>query len=356
VQGGNSLGLAAPSRAIVDITQLDFTQDIRGMCDLHTNFPDDHACIPAPPTGQGIQIHIGPTNYDDPAEVAKFIMHPGQESSECFTFRTPNTEDQIYQTESMSGRAGTHHIITSVYSGDIPTGVFGNCGGSSDSMAKQIGSLPGASKAYMARSKVAPEYAHVGRKVGANALAQADMHYFNFTDKDVLREVWINMYYPPQGAQITTYSDQIRGFGGLSWYSTPIPPGTDMVYSYECPIKGNGSILNLLGHYHSHGKRFSASIKHATGTSDKVFEMYDYLDPATFDYNSVALNPAFTGVSAAATSGVLNVQDGDILQWDCHIINDSAVALSYTNEVKTGEMCNIWGYSIGIEPIQCDMN
>ena len=135
----NSLGLAAPSRATLDVAQLDFTQDVRGNCDLHTNFADDHACIPAPPADQGFQIHIGPSNYDDPAEVAKFIMHPGQESSECFTFRTPNSEDKIYQTESLSGRAGTHHIITSVYSGDLPTGVFGTCGGTGDSNAMQIG-------------------------------------------------------------------------------------------------------------------------------------------------------------------------------------------------------------------------
>ena len=354
-QAGNALGLAAPSRAVVDVATLDFTGDVRGNCDLHTNFADDHACIPAPAPDQGIQIHIGPSNYDDPAEVAKFIMHPGQESSECFTFRTPNAENQVYQTESLSGRAGTHHIITSVYSGDLPTGSFGPCGGTGDAKAMQIGSLPGASKAYMPRSKVAPEYAQVGRKVDAHSLAQADMHYFNFTDKDVLREVWINLYFPPKGTQITTYSDQIRGFGGLSWFNEPIPPGTDQVYKYECPIKGNGSIMNLLGHYHAHGKRFTAAIKRATGLSEKVFEMYNYLDPATFDYNSVTMNPAFTDVAAGAVSGILNVQEGDILQWECHIINDSNAALSYTNEVKTGEMCNIWGYSIGIQPIQCDI-
>jgi hypothetical protein len=41
--------------------------------------------------------------------------------------------------------------------------------------------------------------------------------------------------------------------------------------------------------------------------------------------------------------------------WDCHIINDSDVPLKYVNEVKTGEMCNVWGYSIGTDPIVCDL-
>ena len=342
--------------------ELDHTGDIRGHCGLKTSFEDDNACIPAPKPGEGIQIHIGPSNYDDPAEVAKFIMKPGEESSECFTIRTPNTEKVTYQTFMISGRAGTHHMINTLYSGDLPTGSFGNCGGfaadpENPDAPAPIGSLPGASKAYMPRSKVAPEYAHVGRELPANALLQGDMHYFNFTDKDILREVWVNLYFPPAGAQITEYSDQIRGFGGLGWGWEPIQPGTDMVYKYECPpLTSKGRIMSLLGHYHAHGKRFTASIKRASGMIEKVFEMYDYLDPKDYDYNSITTNPMFGPNTAGAVSGILDVNVGDVLQWECHIINDSMAPLSYTNEVKTGEMCNIWGYSVGTDaPITCDL-
>jgi hypothetical protein len=332
--------------------EIDFAGDIRGHCGLKTNFADDNACI---------QIHIGPSNYDDPAEVAKFIMKPGEESSECFSIRTPNTEKVVYQTFTISGRAGTHHMINTLYSGDLPTGSFGACGGfaadpENPDAAAPIGSLPGASKAYMPRSKVAPEYAHVGRELGPNALLQGDLHYFNFTDADILREVWVNLYFAPPEAKITEFSDQIRGFGGLGWNWTPIEPGTDMVYKYECPIASPGKIMSLLGHYHAHGKRFTGSIKRASGTIEKVFEMYDYLDPKDYDYNSVTTNPMFAPNQAGAHSGVLEVAAGDTLQWECHIINDSNAPLAYTNEVKTGEMCNIWGYSVGTaDPITCDI-
>ena len=340
--------------------ELDHYQDIRGHCGLSTGYADDNACIPAPKPGEGIQIHIGPSNYADPAEVAKYIMKPGEESSECFTIRTPNTEKVTYQTFLLSGRTGTHHMINTIYSGDMPTGSFGPCGGfaadpENPDAPAPIGSLPGASKAYMPRSKVAPEFAHVGRELDANALMQGDMHYFNFTDKDILREVWLNLYFASPETPVTEFSDQIRGFGGLGWNWEPIEPGTDMVYQYECPIMGNGKIMSLLGHYHAHGKHFSASIKRASGTIEKVFEMFDYLDPATFDYNSVTTNPMFSANAAGATSGILEVSAGDILQWECHILNDSNVALGYTNEVMTGEMCNVWGYSIGTgTPITCD--
>jgi len=335
--------------------ELDYTQDIRGKCTLSTSYADDHACIPAPPPGEGIQIHIGPSNYDDPEEVAKYIMHPGEESSECFTMRTPNTEAITYQTFVLSGRAGTHHMINTLYEGDLPTGSFGPCGGRNSDTAKAVGSLPGASKAYMPRSKVAPEYAHVGQVLNAESLLAADMHYFNFTDQDILREVWLNLYFAPKDANITEYTSVIRGFGGLGWNREPIEPGTDKVYKYECPIKGDGNILQLLGHYHAHGKQFTASIKRkGSDRGEKVFEMFDYLDPATFDYNTVTENPSFSQGASGAVSGILEVKDGDILMWDCHIINDDMVPLRYVNEVKTGEMCNVWGYSIGTQPIVCD--
>jgi hypothetical protein len=335
--------------------ELDHSKDLRGKCSISSAYADDHACLPAPKAGEGIQIHIGPSNYDDPEEVAKYIMHPGEESSECFTMRTPNTEDVTYQTFALSGRAGTHHMINTLYEGELETGSFGPCGGRNSDTAKAAGSLPGASKAFMPRSKVAPEYKHVGQVLKAEVLLAADMHYFNFTDQDILREVWLNLYFPTPDTEVTEFSNVIRGFGGLGWNREPIQPGTDQVYKYECPIKGNGNILSLLGHYHAHGKQFTASIKRkGSEQGDKVFEMFDYLEPATFDYNTVTSNPAFGPNTSGAVSGILEVKDGDILMWDCHIINDGMVPLRYVNEVKTGEMCNVWGYSIGTEPIVCD--
>jgi hypothetical protein len=81
--------------------------------------------------------------------------------------------------------------------------------------------------------------------------------------------------------------------------------------------------------------------------------MYDFQDPAQFNYDSIAMNPAFTAAAAGAVSGKLDVNNGDVIMWDCFIVNDSNVGLTYTNEIKTGEMCNLWGSSVGIEPLNC---
>lgn len=341
-------------------TEIDHTKDIRGTCNLNTGFPDDHACIAPPKPGEGFQIHVGPKNYDDPEEIAKFVIKPGEEKTECYTLRLDNEQELIYQTHTLSGRAGTHHIINSGWTGELPTDMFTvGCGAAANPLdanaPMQTGLLPGASKAYMQRRPVAPEYADVARRIPAKALMTSDMHYYNFTDKDILREYWINVYFPPEGTEIKRFSEDIVAFGGLGWNLEPIQPGTDMVYKYECPIVGNGFITNLLGHYHMHGKRFGVSIKRANGTSEKVFEMYDPADPAVFDYNSITTNPTFSDVAPGATSGILPVSDGDLLQWECHIINDSNVALGYTNEVQTGEMCNTWGYTVGTQPLQCGL-
>jgi hypothetical protein len=328
--------------------------DPRGECDITSGYPDDHACILPPATSEGMQIHIGPARYDDPDEVAKFVLHPGEETSQCWTFHTPNESEVYYQTSVLSGRAGTHHIINTMLDQQLDDGGFGRCadGEATGQAMGAIGPLPGASKPYMARNHVAPENAHVGRTIPPHVAAQADMHYYNFTDHDIIREFWLNIYYADP-AQITGEAQQIRAMGGFSWNQDPIQPGTDEVYHYECPIVGDGRILNLLGHYHAHGKRFSASLKRGDAEPQKVFEMYDYLDPASFEYDSRTQNPGFSEAAAGAISGILEVHDGDVLGWDCHVVNDSQVALRYVNEVQTGEMCNLWGLSYGIDTFNC---
>ena len=322
--------------------------DPRGGCpDLNSGFPDDHACIAPPAPGEGMQIHIGPTDYKDPAQINKHRFMPGQESSECWSFHTPNNEKIFYQSFVISGRAGTHHIINSMYMSEVTDGGFTVCKDpGTGSSADLLGNLPGASKAFMPRTIVAPENEKIGRSIGPKAPSQADMHYFNFTQADLLREFWMNIYFvPPE--KVEQEAKQIRGMGGLSWLAFPIAPGTDMVYKYECPVTTDGRILALLGHYHAHGKRFTAHIRRSGGAREKVFEMFDYLDPATFPYNSVVTNPPFSPAAAGAVSGSLNVKAGDVMEWECHIINDSQDFLTYSNAVKTGEMCNLWGEALG---------
>jgi hypothetical protein len=69
----------------------------------------------------------------------------------------------------------------------------------------------------------------------------------------------------------------------------------------------------------------------------------------------VTSNPVYSDSAAGAFTGILDVHDGDVLSWECHVVNDSDVGLRYVNEVKTGEMCNLWGVSYGIDIYDCLM-
>ena len=325
---------------------LDFP-DIRGTgpeCEaLDTGFVGDEKCLPPPPEGEGIQIHIGPADYANPGN---WVINKDEENSWCANFHLPNTEEVYYQGYVLSGRPGTHHIINTAYVESVVI-VDGELGmicmdGGTGSNLDIYDNLPGASKAYMPRKALAPENEGLGRMLPASLPAQADMHYFNFTEDPLLREFWLNLYYIPK-EQVTEKAQQIRGMGGIGWQ---IAPGTNHVYQYQCEVPAAGRIVGLLGHYHAHGERFSAYLQKANGTQTKVFEMYDYNDPAEFTYDSIGKNPAFSADKAGAINGTLSVEAGDMLQWECHIINDSEFTLDYSNKVKNGEMCNLWGSTV----------
>lgn len=321
--------------------------DIRGTgscVGLDSGFPGDEACLPAPEPGDGIQIHVGPADYKN---VGDYLFPAMLENSQAKNFITPNDADLYYQGWVVSARTGTHHIIDTCYMQTLdPNAPFG------PALDPGIGSvpnsfrIPGASKPYMPRSPVAPENASLGAKLPAKSNCQADMHYFNFTAMPVLREMWMNLYTKPQD-QIMAEAQGIRGMGGTSWIFAPIPAGSRMVYKYQMPaqnVEADARIVSLLGHYHAHGVRFTAWLN-----DTKVFEMFDYNDPQIFYYNSVTKNPEFAPelMQPGATSGILSVKAGDILKWECDINNDGPTGLSYTNEVKTGEMCNLWGGAVG---------
>jgi hypothetical protein len=120
-----------------------------------------------------------------------------------------------------------------------------------------------------------------------------------------------------------------------------------MVFPYSCPITADGRILTMLGHTHAHTVRFTAWLNRGGASERKIFETYDYLEPKVYAFNTVEVNPPFSDAAPGAHSGMLEVKNGDTLDWECHVINDSQATLRYTNHVNTGEMCNIWGESLG---------
>jgi hypothetical protein len=327
--------------------------DPRGGCpELNTRFPGDDACIKPPAPEEGFQIHIGPADYDDAADVEQFVLPLGGESSLCWSYHTPNETEVQYQGFVFSGRPGTHHVFNSMLANEVQDGggfhvcVDAGLGNSSG----RIGGLPGAGRPYVARTKVAPENEGLAGVIPPRVPAEADMHYFNATDGEILREFWLNIYYIDP-SKVTDTIKGIRGMGGIGWAVLPIPANADQVYKYECPLTSTGRIISMQGHFHSHGVRESAWIRRGDGTRVPIFEMYDYANQASFQFDSITTNPPYTGTADFGYTGILEITAGDVLEWECHVKN-GATPLRYTNSVEDGEMCNIFGGFVGDPAIE----
>jgi hypothetical protein len=44
---------------------------------------------------------------------------------------------------------------------------------------------------------------------------------------------------------------------------------------------------------------------------------------------------------------VLPVKMGDVLKYTCFVRNETSNTLTFANELYTGEMCNLFGQSVG---------
>ena len=354
---GSDAGAGAPGvDAMVDDPMggddMPMWPDPRGGCpDLNTGFPGDDACIKPPAPDEGFQIHIGPENYDDADEVAQFVLPVGGETSQCWSYHTPNDAEVNYQGFVFSGRPGTHHVFNSMLANEVTDGGgFHVCVDSGlGNSAGRIGGLPGAGRPYVARTPVAPENEGLAGVIPPNTPAEADMHYFNATDGELLREFWLNIYYIDP-SKVTDTIKGIRGMGGISWTILPIPANADQVYKYECPLTSDGRLVSIQGHFHSHGVRESAWIRRVDGTRVPIFDMFDYAEQASFQFDSVNVNPPQTGMADFGYTGILNITAGDVLEWECHVKN-GMTPLRYTNSVTEGEMCNIFGGFVGDKAI-----
>jgi hypothetical protein len=68
------------------------------------------------------------------------------------------------------------------------------------------------------------------------------------------------------------------------------------------------------------------------------------------EFNSLTTNPAPNPdtLEAGGHSGILDLQPGDVLEWECEIVNSHAVPITFgENEAETSEMCILVGDAIG---------
>lgn len=301
--------------------------------DTQGKYEGDQYCILPPPPDKGFQIHYGPENYDDPDEVAKYLLDPGGETNVFVPTTSGNTTDVYYYERQYRMRPGSHHLIISEGSGMGGFAAAGRRLGGSQNPSKDNPSGP-----------LAPENEGIGIPLAANDPLVINMHNFNMTDHPILKESWVNIWYV-DASTVTQQAKELFLFApGQS-----VPPGGHVTFSGKKAITGDSRVLTMYGHRHSSTLRFSAYVTHE-GNKQLVLQDFNWEEPAVFEFNSKTTNPVpDPGTKiAGAFSGDLNLHAGDELEWECEVQNSSSMTVTYgLNEVAGSEMCIVVGDVLG---------
>ena len=312
-------------------------------CNLHSGYPGDDYCIPPPPDGKGIQIHFGPKNYADPAEVAKYLMKPGDEFNAYGLATIPDGGDHWYNYVQIRMRPGSHHLINTLVSGTAST-PDGYVAGSIGCPGTPVGSFPGTQNLIRNMppgGKQAPENVGIGSELPANVRLCMNHHAYNFdSDTPILREIWINVWFV-DAAEVTQKTSTVTITAGPY---QGIPPHTMKVLTTTSTVSGSGRIINLFGHRHAATDRFAV-----WKNDNLVYDSWNWDESVAYDYDSITTNPAPNppAKTDGATSGMLPVVAGDKIKIECDVNNKTDNTLTFKNELYTGEMCILFGASVG---------
>jgi hypothetical protein len=298
------------------------TPGVMDECGLNTQFAGDEYCIRPPPPDKGFQVHVGPSNYDNPEP--QYVLAGGEEKTNDFRVTATNAKGHFYYRQFRM-RPGAHHNIVSLTTG----GGFG--------MGRRIGTSNHLSEDSPKDGVAAPENEGVGIPIAANAPINVSLHSINTTDKPQLREVWINFWYR-DASEVTEEVSQMFQTGSVSF---AVQPRQDTVLGpFRCNIQGDGRMLWFYGHRHANNVRFSAW-RNRGQQRDLFYEGLHWEDPLVLEYSSTVTNPTpdrDKGIEGG-WSGILDMKAGDVLEWECHVINKTDEVLRFANETYTAEMC-----------------
>jgi len=326
-------------------------------CNISTSYQGkalagDDSCILPPDPAKGFQFHYGPTDYNDPNEIAKFILMPGQETTDCVFFMTPNTTEVYFNEFHSRLRPGSHHMLLYIQSATVPEGGPSAC---NQSLSRN---LFGATTPKMdaANLSSAPENDGLAVRIPASQQVAMQMHVINAGTEPILREGWANvLFVDPSLVKIV--GDPIFFISGRT---SSIAVGQTVVNHGTATVPANAGanfrLVSAIPHVHAHTTRFTA-YKTIGGVKDVLLEIYGTLgvppEPSlvTFDSKTTNPTPDPTTRTPGAYSGTVYLKPGDTIDWECEQTNDGIGAggqtfttpLRFTEQVYTGEMCNLFG-------------
>jgi hypothetical protein len=316
------------------------------LCKADSGFPGDELRICPPDPTKGMVLHYGPKNYDDAADVAKFILPAGGENENCVIAHTPNTEDVYVRNYHGRMRPNSHHLIVTTMASEVPDSngpiacrIQENVGtrwllGSQDPQIDL--SITGSE---IPPEKGEPDYG-LGQKIKANTPVRIDMHYINSTSQDILKEGWVYLEYVDE-SEIVNLVDMITFFQG----AINVPPrGSSETAKGACSVPSPRYVGLMTGHFHQNGTRFSVWKRDKAGVETLIYETYDWEDPGNLWYRDKSRNPLPDPdtLSHGGWTGFLTVEPGESLVYQCAYKNptDQTITLG---EMGSDQMCNVFG-------------
>jgi len=308
-------------------------------CGLKSGFVGDEYCLLPPKADEGIQIHFGPKDYKNPGDYA---MKPGQEDNNSVLAKIEGlTAAKMWQHVNLSMRPGSHHWITMSGPANGKEGFYADTGcgtgalfgggGFGGGQTLVLDDPPG--------GVPAPENVGLGRSISPGTMCFG-LHAYNFTSQQSLREIWINLYFIDP-SKVTQRTGNVGGIGG---FGLNLPPGQSKTEMYSMSASGAGRIIQLFGHRHEWTPHFSAWLDNKL-----IYDSWSWKESVVFNYNSITMNPPINADAKTdgALSGPQMFNAGAQLKFACYIENTSKVTLQFKNDLDMGEMCNMWGTTVG---------
>jgi hypothetical protein len=337
-----------------------------------TKYPSDNYCILPPPPDKGIQIGHHPQGQGDawfkavstgdmsgyenvPAD---WTLAPGGEEERNINITHTNPAGNYYRIYSRM-RSGSHHMIPSTTVGGS-AGTWGP--GSPDGLFTGTG-FPGAQRPdeNTPQSPTIPkEDEGLYRQFPANATVVYNMHHFNSTDKEILKEVWQNIWWTDNAKTLVS---QLTGLPATQVAGVFANPGEIVDMHYASTPAAPVRVLDLFGHRHAWTTAFTAWVESNGKPPEIVYQSLNWFDEPTYTYNSEAKNPAPAPEkhSDGGKTGLLMLNAGDRLHFNCHIEYTDERAMSenspvkpaangplrFSNQAFNAEMCILFGSSVG---------
>jgi hypothetical protein len=288
------------------------------------------------------------SGYSDPGLTGPYELAADSEVVQNFNANVGNAQAHNYFRIDSRMRQGSHHLASWFNSSPAADGwqplsdmTLGGVGTSTTfyDVQREFSDRPSA-------IDIATEDQGLGLPFVANASIGLQLHHINAGSRPILRELWINVWWLPDGESITPV--QFSPIGAPINY----PPNQVIDNTASATATGDTRVISIFGHRHAWTTRFSAQVIRATGETQDAYESFNWLEMPTYDLESASTNPApdpAIGVDGAM-SGDLILHAGDRISFTCHVDTTAAAAaklgvavpssnLREANEAFGAEMC-----------------